>query len=59
MKSQLDPEGLKNAVNEEMDQIKREPLNKGDTWERMKTANFGRAGDGLQKPIHLRGHHRA
>ncbi len=41
VKSQLRSEGLKNAVNEEIDQIKREPLNKGDTWGRMKTANFG------------------
>ncbi len=41
VKSQLDPESLKNAANDEMDQIKREPLNKGDTWERVRTTNFG------------------
>lgn len=41
VKSQLDPENLKNTANEELDQIKSEPVNKGDTWERLKTANFG------------------
>ena len=41
VKSQLDPETLKTEANEAIDQIKRDPINKGDTWQRVKTTNFG------------------
>jgi len=41
VKSQLDPTNLKNAANEELDQIKSDPIKKGDTWQRARTGDFG------------------
>jgi hypothetical protein len=41
VKDQLDPEQLKRAANDEIDQIKSEPLQPGDAWQRTTTANFG------------------
>jgi hypothetical protein len=41
VKSQLDPAQLKNKANEEIDQVKADPVNKGDTWQRTVAANFG------------------
>jgi surface antigen len=40
-KSQLDPENLKKAANQEIDTLPSEPINKGDSWQRTQTANFG------------------
>lgn len=40
-KSQLDPTHLKNVANEELDQVKSEPINKGDQWQRTRSVNFG------------------
>jgi hypothetical protein len=47
VKSQLDPNALKEAANEEQDQIKRDPVKPGDTWQRSSTMNFG-AGQMMQ-----------
>jgi hypothetical protein len=41
VKSQLDPEHLKAEANDAIDQIKHDPVNKGDTWQRVKSTNFG------------------
>lgn len=41
VKSQLDPEHLKTEANNAIDQIKRDPVNKGDTWQRVTSTNFG------------------
>ena len=41
VKSQLDPEHLKTEANEAIDQIKRDPINKGDTWQRVRARIFG------------------
>jgi len=41
VKSQLDPEHLKTEANEAIEQIKRDPITKGDTWQRLKSINFG------------------
>jgi hypothetical protein len=40
-KSQLDPEYLKKAAKQEMDKLPSEPVNKGDSWQRSESANFG------------------
>jgi hypothetical protein len=39
--SQLNPEHLKNEAAEELDQIKSDGVNKGDTWLRVKSTDFG------------------
>jgi hypothetical protein len=41
VKDQLDPEYLKKAANQELDQLPKEPVNKGDSWQRSEIANFG------------------
>jgi hypothetical protein len=41
VKSQLDSEHLKTEANDAIEQIKREPIKKGDTWQRQKSVNFG------------------
>ncbi|HEX3726570.1 MAG TPA: hypothetical protein VHV08_10025 [Pirellulales bacterium] len=41
VKTQLDPENLKNEANESLDEIKSDPISKGDTWERVKAIHFG------------------
>jgi hypothetical protein len=41
VKSQLDPEHLKTEANDAIDLIKRDPISKGDTWQRVKSTNFG------------------
>jgi Family of unknown function (DUF6263) len=41
VKSQVDPEYLKKAANQELDQLPKEPVNKGDSWQRTEIANFG------------------
>ncbi len=41
VKSSLDPTTLKNAANDELEQIKSEPVTKGDSWKRTKSNNFG------------------
>ncbi len=41
VKGQLDPENLKKAANQEIDNLPTEPVNKGDSWQRAQTANFG------------------
>jgi len=40
VKGQLDPESLKKAANQELDQLPKEPVNNGDSWQRSETANF-------------------
>ncbi len=40
-KGQADPERLKAAANEELEQLKSDPLKQGDTWQRTKTNDFG------------------
>ena len=41
VKSQLDPENLKKAANQELERLPTEPVKKGDTWVRTENANFG------------------
>jgi hypothetical protein len=41
VKSQLDPTHLKDQANQDLDQIKSDPINKGDTWQRTSSVNFG------------------
>lgn len=41
VKDQVDPEYLKQAANQELDQIPREPLKKGDKWQRTKNVRLG------------------
>jgi hypothetical protein len=41
VKSSLDPTNLKNTVNDELDQLKREPVKPGDTWRRTRASNLG------------------
>jgi hypothetical protein len=41
VKSSLDPTILKNAANDELEQLKSEPVKTGDTWKRTKSSNFG------------------
>ena len=41
VKSQLDPENLKKAANEELKKLPTEVVNKGDTWQRTESTNFG------------------
>lgn len=41
VKDELDPEYLKRTANEELDQVKADPLRPGDTWQRTTTTNFG------------------
>ena len=41
VKSSLDPTTLKNAANDELDQLKSEPVKTGDTWKRTKSSNLG------------------
>ncbi len=41
VKSQLDPENLKKAANEQLDQLPSEPVSKGDSWQRTSNASFG------------------
>lgn len=40
-KSQVDPENLKKAANQELDSLPSEPVSKGDSWQRTQSANFG------------------
>jgi hypothetical protein len=40
-KSQLDPEHLKKAANQELAKLPNEAVSKGDSWQRTETANFG------------------
>ncbi len=40
-KSQLDPANLKKAANQQLDQLTAEPVNKGDSWQRSESVNFG------------------
>lgn len=41
VKGQLDPEQMKKKANQEIDSLPSEPVNKGDTWVRTESANFG------------------
>jgi hypothetical protein len=41
VKDQLDPQTLKDTANNELEQIKSEPVSKGETWRRTRNANFG------------------
>jgi hypothetical protein len=41
VKSQLDPENIKKAANQELDSLPTEPVSKGDSWQRTESANFG------------------
>ena len=41
LKAQFDQENLKKAANQEFDQLTSEPVNKGDSWQRTSTINFG------------------
>jgi hypothetical protein len=41
MKGQLDPQALKTLVNDELDQVKSDAIKKGDTWQRVRSTNFG------------------
>lgn len=41
VKSQLDPETIKAAANEEMKRLPTDAVKKGDTWERISKANLG------------------
>ena len=41
VKSQLDPEYLKKAANQELEQLPSGPVNKGDSWQRTEIVNFG------------------
>lgn len=40
-KSQLDPESLKKAANQTLEQVPSDPVKPGDTWTRTETSNFG------------------
>jgi hypothetical protein len=40
-KSQVDPEYLKKAANQELDSLPTEAVSKGDSWQRTEQANFG------------------
>jgi hypothetical protein len=40
-KGQLEPDNLKESANADLDQVKREPIKPGDTWQRLRTSNFG------------------
>ena len=41
VKGQIDPENLKKVANQELDQLPKEPVSKGDSWQRTESANFG------------------
>ena len=41
VKSQLDPENLKKAANQEIERLPSEPVKKGDAWVRTENVNFG------------------
>jgi hypothetical protein len=41
VKDQLDPQAIKDSTNNELEQIKSEPISKGETWRRTRNANFG------------------
>jgi hypothetical protein len=40
-KGQLDPENLKQQANQEIDSLPTETVNKGESWQRTESANFG------------------
>jgi len=40
-KSQLDPENLKKIANQELAKLPSDPVNKGDSWQRTESVNFG------------------
>jgi hypothetical protein len=41
VKGQVDPEQLKQNANQEIEKLPSDPVQKGDTWVRTETANFG------------------